>query len=600
MKLQRTPRHAWFGLAALLLPILAACGGAPSASTSPSSSGTTPSTSPSSSGTTASPSTSTSTSSSASASASAATSASDSTSGGGDKVLRIHQTTYPDVFDPQKSSYTNEISILLMNYEGLMRVDSKGQAIPGAAEVFQFNEAGDAITFTLRSGLKYSDGSPLTSANFRYAVERNCDPATAGEYQSILFELVGCAEFAETPVTDTAAYEAAREGLCISTPDEQTIAFQLTNPAPYATYLFGLWVTYPVKQELVEAGGENWWQTAENHVGNGPFQITNIEEDQRITFEANENYWGGRPKLDGIEYVYQGDSAIALEAYRTGDLDIVSPDAGQLPLLEGDAQLSQEIVRYPGAQTTQIQFNLAKEPFNDPKVRQAFAYAFDRETYARDILNNSVIPTLTWIPPGIPGSIETTKFAFDAEKAKQAMAESSYGSGASIPEITFSYNSDDPATGPRIEYIAGQLRDVLGVNIRLDPLEGKALTALKKDNETYPQMSLGGWIQDYPDPQNWLSVYWLSSATFAQRVLYKNEEFDTLVRQADVEKDPETRIQLYQQAHEILIDDQEGVNLFHPAQIFLVKPEVTGYEPNPSDVEWPGQFSSALTIDINR
>jgi len=512
-------------------------------------------------------------------------------------VIRIHQPTYPDVFDPQKSSYANEIAVLLLNYEGLTKLNPQGEAIPAAAEEYAFNEAGDVITFTLRSDLQYSDGSPLTSENFRYALERNCDPATAGEYQSILFEVVGCAEFAGTAVTDTAAYEAAREGLGVEAPDEQTLVVNFTNPAPYATYLMGLWVTYPVKQDLVEAGGENWWQTPENHVGNGPFRITDIQEDQLITFEANENYWEGPPAAGGIEYVYQGDSAVALSAYQQGDLDIMQPDSSQLPLIEGDPALNAELVRYPAAQTTQLQFKLNAEPFNDPKVREAFAYAFDRETYARDIAAGSVIPTLTWIPEGLPGSVETDKFAFNPDAAKQALAESTYGGPEGLPEISFTYGNDDPATAPRIEWIAGQYRDILGVNITLDPLENKAVVALKKDNETYPQMSLGGWIQDYPDPQNWLSVYWQSNATFAQRFGYSNEEFDRLVREGDTTVgDDNARINLYEQAHQILIDEQPAVNLFNPAAIFLVKPTVTGYEESPSDVEWPGLFGSNRTI----
>ena len=112
------------------------------------------------------------------------------------KVLRVQTSTYPDVVDPQKSSFANEISILSLNYEGLTKLDKDLKAVPAAAEKWEFSEAGDVITFTLRPDLKYSDGTPLTSENFRYAVERTCNPETAGEYQSILFEIIGCQDFA--------------------------------------------------------------------------------------------------------------------------------------------------------------------------------------------------------------------------------------------------------------------------------------------------------------------------------------------------------------------------------------------------------------------
>src|ERR671920_1698945 len=111
-------------------------------------------------------------------------------------VLRVHHLSYPDVVDPQKSSTTPEIDILQLVYEGLTRLDTNQETVPAAAESWEYNEDATQITFKLRPDLKYSDGSPLTAENFRYAVERTCDPETAGEYQSILFEIVGCAELA--------------------------------------------------------------------------------------------------------------------------------------------------------------------------------------------------------------------------------------------------------------------------------------------------------------------------------------------------------------------------------------------------------------------
>src|SRR3712207_1206949 len=134
----------------------------------------------------------------------------------GGKVLRVHHPTYPDVIDPQKSSYTYEIDILAAAYEGLTRLDTEQQTVAAAAETWEYNEDATQLTFHLREGLTYSDGSPLTAENFRYAVERTCDPNTAGEYQYILFEIEGCEAFANlyapdatSPVAadDTAAYE---------------------------------------------------------------------------------------------------------------------------------------------------------------------------------------------------------------------------------------------------------------------------------------------------------------------------------------------------------------------------------------------------------
>ena len=120
--------------------------------------------------------------------------------------------------------------------------------------------------------------------------------------------------------------------------DDRTLQIDLTNPAPYYHTIAYTWVFYPVKKEMVDKDPDNWWKTAENHIGNGPFSVTGIDEDQRWTFAANDNYWQGRPKLDGIEYVYIDDAAVALEAYRAGDLDISMIEAPQIPEVAGGSR----------------------------------------------------------------------------------------------------------------------------------------------------------------------------------------------------------------------------------------------------------------------
>jgi oligopeptide transport system substrate-binding protein len=198
---------------------------------------------------------------------------------GGGKALRIHQVLYPETADPQKSSFSGEIAFLVANYEGLTRLDKDGQTAPAAAERWSFNADGTVLTFTLRPDLTYSDGSPLTAERFRYAVERACDPNTAGDYQYVLFDVVGCqewatlyAEDAATPVArdDTAAYEAARAALGVTAVDDRTLEIQLKQPAPYFPSVAGLWVFFPAKQELIAQGGEAWWTDPALQVGNGP------------------------------------------------------------------------------------------------------------------------------------------------------------------------------------------------------------------------------------------------------------------------------------------------------------------------------------------
>ena len=523
-------------------------------------------------------------------------------------VLRIHQIVYPDVVDPQKSSYANELAILALVYEGLTRLNDKQETVPAAAESWEYNDDATQITFHLRPDLKYSDGTPLTAENFRYAIERTCDPVTAGEYQSILFGVVGCEDFAglaldengETREYTPEEYDTAKAALGVRTLDDLTLQVDLVDPTPFFHTIAYTWVMYPVKADVVAKDPDTWWKSAENHIGNGPFKVSSIEEDQEWTFEANDNYWQGRPKLDGIDYVYVDDAAVALEAYRAGDLDIVSLEPPQIPEVEADSDLASQMVVYPLASTYNLEMNLSTEPFNDPKVREAFAYAFDRETYCKEVRSGDCTPTLSWIPQGTPGAIETDAFAFDPEAAVKALAESSYGGPENLPEIKMYYNGERSGAQERAEWMAGQYRDILGVELTLQPTDGTTLISLTKDAATHPQLvTLGGWAQDYPDPQNWLSVFWTCDSSFASRVGYCNEEFDRLTHLGDTTVDQDQRIEYYKQAGEILVEDQPGPFIMNLAANFVVNPNVTGYTPTPAEGEWPGQFSSLMTITKN-
>lgn len=592
------PRQGYvYGLLiALILPILAACGGpstgaptsAPAAQATPAAQ---PTTAPA-----------------ATAAPAAATTAPAATAApaGEGKVLRIHQPSYPDVFDPQKSSFAAEIAVLQLNYEGLAKLDKDLQAVPAAAEKWTFNDKGDQLTFTLRDGLQYSDGSPLTAERFRYAVLRTCDPKTAGQYPSILYDIVGCQDwFENTLITDTVAYDAAKKKLeeNVQATDDKTLVLTFNQPAPYFPFIATTWVLFPAKQELIEKAGADWWKTPENHVGNGPFKITQIEEEQIIKFEANPNYWEGKPKLDGMEFVYLKDAAIAIEAYKAGQLDTVqlssAPD--QIPVLKADPVLSKELLTNAAANTFGMGFNLTKEPFQDKKVREAFAYAFDRKTYCEVIRSGDCVPAYSWIPAGVAGALKTTAYDFDPEKAKQALAESSYGGPDKLPEIKLTFASSDPSNQPRAEWYAGQIRDILGINLVLEPVETKALSALRKNPETYPQVcfTCQNWFQDYPDPQNWLSVFWTCGG-FAKRVSYCNAKLDETLKLADAELDPAKRTKLYEQANQMLLDDLPSPFMYHRANVFLVKPYVTGYTPTSADAEWPGERGSIMTIDSSR
>ena len=544
------------------------------------------------------------------------------------KVLRINLGTYPDIIDPQKSSFVNEIAHLKLIYEGLTKLNPKLETVPGSAEKWEYNTAATELTFTLRKGLKYSDGSPLNAKRFEYSIIRNINPETAGEYAAITDEILGAPEWrtGATIAGEDACKTKDAEGKITCSDEEKaeqektlrasvqaldasgapckdyaqadclTLKIKLSRPAPYFHVIMGIWVAYPAQEELITTGGENWWNSSKYQIGNGPYVLKSLEPFVRGYFLPNKNYWGGVGKVD-IEYSYITDSAVSFQAYKNNEFDVIGLAAEDLATVKADAALSKEAIIYPGSCTMAVMFHLQKEPFTDPKVRQAFALALDRDLWVKDVLKGLGSPTLTWIPKGFPGYQEGEKrWGFDAAAAKQAIADSTYKSVDKLPKIVDTFG-DTPRNRLRHEWLVAKWKDVLGVQIELNPVEPTTYTALTKDVKTSPQMYILGWCADYPDPQNWLSVYWKTGG-FGERIAYSNPAFDKLVNEADTTVDAAKRADLYKQAQDLLINDAPAAFMWNTVNTYMVKPWVKGIQTTPQDAGWPGDVNP-IGIDID-
>ena len=493
-------------------------------------------------------------------------------------TLRYNLGTYPDTLDPHQASQLEEVQVVRMLYEGLTKLDANLNVVGAAAESWRVAEDGVTWTFTLRPGLKYSDGTPLTAANFEYALKRAASPQLGAPYQSSTFDIQGAEAYGTANPKTTApdALKALRDRVAVKAIDDRTLQIQTRAPIAYLPSLMSLWTVYPVREDVV-ARGETWWREAKNHVGNGPFVLQDLREGEVAIFTPNATYYDP-PKLGRLEFRFIKDSHAAFEAYRQGELDVVNLAADDLDAALKDKALSQEIVRYGGSCTIGFLFNMGRPPFDNRYARLAFAKGIDREQYVRDILRGIGRPTTSWIPVGLPDYDPDAGVAlkFDPAAGREAWLQSGY-----TGEVKLTYAAGSRAK-TRFEYIADQMRRNLGATVTLDPLESTALAAMSKSLETQPPVTVGGWCADYPDPQNWMSVYWDSHA-FAARYGYKNETVDNLQRVADAEPDPLRRTLLYQEAEKLVLDDVAVAPLYHSENVFLVKPYVKGYTTTPQD-----------------
>jgi len=517
-------------------------------------------------------------------------------------ALTINLGSYPAVIDPQKSSWVEETAHLQLIYEGLTRLNDRLETVPAAAQSWAYNADGAELTFTLRSGLRYSDGTLLNAKRFAYAILRNIDPTTGGDYAYITDEIVGAVEWRTADVAHLTPEQLARLKAAVEVrpldaagnacasyeqTDCVTLRLRFTRPAPYFHTVMSLWVTYPAKEENITAGGTDWWKSPALQIGNGPFILQTLTPSMRAYFVRDPFFLRGQAGYN-VEFRYV-DSASAFVAYQNNELDIIAPGAADIPGIKADPLLSQQLLEYPGFCTFAVMFHNLKPPFTDQKVRAAFAYALDREAWVRDVLAGAGFPTLTWIPRGFPGyDAEENRWGYDPDKARQSLAQSSYGSAANLPPIVATF-SDSPRNRDRWTWLINKWREVLGVNVTFNPVPPEVYTQLIRNFETSPQMYILGWCADYPDPQNWLSVYWKTGG-FCQRIGYSNPALDALLDQADATVDPATRLQLYAQAQRMLIGDVPAAFAWNSLNRYLVKPWVTGVKTTPMDNSWAGSM----------
>lgn len=484
----------------------------------------------------------------------------------------------PDTIDPQKESFVNEIGVTMRVFEGLMTADVKtGNIIPGAAkDQPKVSADGKTYTYTLRDGLKYSDGKAVTAKDFQFGWQRLCDPATAGEYAFTGYIVAGCEAWnsmdakADDPAKLAAAKTAFLNNVKVSGND---ITFTLTDPAPYFNAIASIWVGAPVREDMVTKGGEKWTEPS-TFIGNGPFVLSEWQHNTKMVFTRNTNY-RTPTKLAKWTQVFINEGAVAFAAYRNNEIDLHAVAAEDLRTIDADADLKKQVVDGPDGCSYYIGFNNRTAPFNDKNVRVAFAKSFDRVSYINDVEKIGA-PSTSFISPGLPGHDDGDTFQkFDVAAAKAAFAQATPASTAAMANLKITYSSN-ARTKTRLEWFQQQWKTNLGVNVALDPVDSTTYTQLVKKPETLPLMFFLGWCPDYYDQQDWLTTVFSSRAS-SGRVGYNSKAFDDLVFAADKEGDAKKRNDMYQQASRLLSQDAAVAFTYYGAAKLLVKPWVKDY-----------------------
>ncbi len=477
--------------------------------------------------------------------------------GGGNLFLTLGDD--PDTLDPALIGDASSAFVARQLFSGLMRLNEQLEPVPDLAESVDLSADKRTYTFKLRADAQFADGTPITAEDVRWSLERATDPQLGAIVAATyLDDILGVTEKLSGSAAELAGLQVI---------DDRTLAITLREPSS----LFLLKISNPpafvIDRRAVEQGGQ-WF---EHPNGSGPFMIDRWEHRQRLELVPNPRYAGQPAKLDRVTFLLGALGSNPLGLYENGEVDLAPIGAYSRDRISSpEDPLHAELRETPQLSLDYIAFNTQNPPFDDPKVREAFSLLIDRVRRAEVTFNGTVIPARGILPPGMPGADPAAlpEPTADIARAKQLLAESSYGGTENLPPLV-GYTSNGG-----VSLLAQIAHDELGVTIELRSHDqfGDYLQALTTDTDQFHMYDLS-WIADYPDPQNFLEVL------FGQRgqynyTGYRDAEFEQLLAQAKAETDEQRRGELYRQAEQRLLAAHVVVPLDHTIDFSVVKPYV--------------------------
>ena len=476
--------------------------------------------------------------------------------------------TDPPTLDPHQVADTNSAVYAVEIFGGLVTIGPDLKIRPDLAQSWEVSPDRMTYTFHLRPDARFHDGKPVTAQDVKYSLERALDPKTLSPtVDTYLGDIVGAMDRLKGRASEISGVKVL---------DDLTI--QITIDAPKAYFLAKL--TYPVAfvvdRENIEKEGRDWIRKPN---GTGPFKLREYRIGERLVLERNPNYHLGPAKLERVEFILSGGSAMAM--YENGEIDITSVGLADMDrVTNANDPLNQDLVTAPpGFDIFYIGLNFREPPFDDIKVRQALAHAINKQLIADQVMANTVIPANAILPPGFPGYTgQIQGLDYDPEKAKELLASSRYADA--MPRIILTVPGTGGSVGLDMEVIVQMWQDTLGIQVEFQQVEWA--TFLGDLRAQRFQIFAGlGWAADYPDPQNFLDINFHSKSPL-NHTGYANPQVDRLLEEARVAAVWEERAALYQEAEQIIVNNAVWLPLWFTAErMVLIKPYVHGYRLTP-------------------
>ncbi len=489
-----------------------------------------------------------------------------------ERILLVGNSNEPKGLDPHIVSGVLEANILRTLFEGLIASDPQSDTSnpPGAALEVTPDATATVWTAKLRPDGKWSDGMPVTAHDFAFSYERILKPELGAKYAEMLYFLKGADDFNQGKTSDFST-------VGVEVVDDETLRLTLRGPTPYFREVIKHYSWTAVPRHIVLKHGTigqrgNPWTRPENIVGNGPFKLKSWRRTDHIEVERNPFYWNAaNVALNGVRFLPVTNLYTEGRMFRDGQLHVTygaTPEVVDLMKKERPAELRQE----PYVGSVFYRCNTTRKPLNDARVRQALAFAVDREMLC-DHVFRGFKPAYAMTPP--MGSYAPPRIAgLDKEKARRLFAEAGFPDGKGFPRLKVLISSRETAA-TLAQAVQAMWRETLGVEVEIENKEWNAFIVATQELDY--DIAYGGWIGDYLDPLSFLEMWTPGNGN--NLTGWDSPAFAGLLKKSFAETDPTRRFDLLHQAERILIEEAPIIPVAWYARNYLVHPSVEGWHP---------------------
>ncbi len=478
--------------------------------------------------------------------------------------LYLRLNSNPTTLDPALITDVQGGGISAKLFNGLVRFNENLDLMPDIAVSWKLSDDHMTYTFRLRRDARFSNGRKITAQDFKYSFERVLTPKTKAPLTWVLDKIEGADDF-------IAGKSESVSGIRLV--NDHTLALKLQRPFGPFLSLLAMTAAYVVPREEVERLGQDF---GTHPVGSGPYLLTEWKHGQYLILTAREDYFEGRPKLNGIFYRVIPEDLTAVMEFETGHLDVLQIPSSEYKRYTTDPVWRDQVHGKPGLNSYYLGLNCTRPPFDDIRVRQAVNMAVDRKHILntvfekRGVLASGPIPPGLWKSKVLPQNREG--YDFDPDKARKLIREA----GVEGKTIKI-YITPDPEVLDIIEVVQSYISRA-GLNAEIIQLDWSAFKHAVNEGE--PDAFWLSWWADYPDPENFLFPLFHSASVgpSGNRTRCLDPELDRLIETAQQTMDEKLRYRLYRQAEDRIVRNAPWLFMWHKADYFVIQPWVTDFK----------------------